>query len=243
MKQAVQLVDALKKQLKAHGKTYADVARHVGLSEASIKRIFAENTLTLDRLEQICTLIDLDFVQLIHGMQSQDRQTRGLTEAQEQEIADDHLLLLVAVCVVNGYGLADILAQYQLSEAECLRKLVRLERLNLIELMPGNRIKLRIAPNFRWLPAGPIQRFFQAHVASDFFRSRFDREGEQLVVLNGLLSPTGNAQWQRKMQRLVTEFNDLCREEADLPLAERFGTTAVLAVRQWQSSVFKEFGR
>ena len=243
MAQAIQLIDALKKQLKAHGKTYADVARHLDLSEASVKRVFAENALTLDRLERICALIDLDFAQLVQTMQLQERQMQSLSESQEQDIADDPLLLLVAVCVINGYGLTDLLGQYRLTEAECVQKLIRLERLKLIELMPGNRIKLRIAPNFRWLPGGPIQRFFQAHVASEFFRSRFDGEGERLVVLNGLLSPTGNAQWQKKMQRLVSEFNDLCREEADLPLAERFGTTAVLAVRQWQSSLFKEFGK
>ena len=243
MTQVVRLVETLKKQLKAHGKTYADVATHLGLSEASVKRTFAEHTLTLERLERICGLIEIDLAGLVQAMQAEAPQTSGLSEAQEQEIADDPLLLLVAVCAINAYGLADMLEQYRLTEAECVQKLIRLERLRLIELMPGNRIKLRIAPNFHWQPGGPIQRFFQAHVAGDFFRSRFDGKQERLVVLNGLLSPAGNAQWQRKMQRLVSEFNELCREEASLPLADRFGTTAVLAVRQWQYSLFREFGK
>jgi len=43
----------LKKQLKAHGKTYADVAELLQLSEASVKRLFAEQSFTLKRLERI----------------------------------------------------------------------------------------------------------------------------------------------------------------------------------------------
>jgi transcriptional regulator with XRE-family HTH domain len=243
MTQAATLVETLKKQLKAHGRTYADVARALNLSEASVKRLFAGENFTLQRLESICALIDLDLAELIQSSRFAQQRTQELGEAQEQEIADDRLLLLVAVCVINGYGLADILAQYRLSETECIGKLARLDRLRLIELLPGNRIKLRIAPNFRWRPGGPIQRFFQEHVAGDFFRSRFDGESEKLLVLNGLLSPAGNAQWQRRMQRLVQEFNELCREEAGLPLEQRFGTTAVLAVRQWQYGMFEGFVR
>jgi transcriptional regulator with XRE-family HTH domain len=243
MTQAAALVDTLKKQLKAHGKTYADVAVALALSEASVKRLFAGGDFTLQRLERICALVGLEFADLVQAMHAREPRLQELDEAQEQEIADDPLLLLVAVCVVNGYRLADILDQYRLTEAETLRLLIRLEKLELIHLLPANRIKLRIAPNFRWRPGGPIQRFFQARVASDFFRSRFDGEEEQLLVLNGLLSPAGNAQWQQKVQRLVGEFNALCRAEAALPLEHRFGTTAVLAVRRWQYSLFQQWAR
>jgi transcriptional regulator with XRE-family HTH domain len=41
MSQASQLIAALKRVLKARGLTYADVAAHLGLSEASVKRQFS----------------------------------------------------------------------------------------------------------------------------------------------------------------------------------------------------------
>lgn len=243
MNQTAALVDTLKQQLRRHGRTYADVARALELSEASVKRLFAERNFTLERLERICALLEMDLGELVLAMQAQGARLQELSEAQEAEICGDPLLLLVAVCVINGYGFADLVHQYRLSETEAVQQLARLDRLKLIDLLPGNRLRLRIAPNFRWRAGGPIQRFFQEHVAHEFFRSRFDGEDEHLVVLNGLLSRAGNAEWQRRLQRLVQDFNDLCRADANLPMAQRHGTTAVLAVRRWRYGLFERFVR
>ena len=56
MAQVSSLIETLKKQLKAHGKTYADVAAALDLSEASVKRLFAEESFTLQRLSLVCNL-------------------------------------------------------------------------------------------------------------------------------------------------------------------------------------------
>lgn len=239
MNQITPLINTLKQQLKAQGKTYNDVASVLQLSEASVKRLFAERNFTLQRLESICQMLHLSLGELIQLMQAEEQRIQHLSEHQEQEIADDPRLLLIVVCAINGYQLPDILEQYSLEETECIGRLAHLDRLGLIELLPGNRIRLRIAPNFRWRPDGPIQRFFQRHVATEFFQSAFRQEQEQLLVLNGLLSPAGNARWQQRLQQLVSEFNELCRSEAHLPLAQRTGTTSVLAVRQWRYALFE----
>ena len=43
---------------------------------------------------------------------------------------------------------------------ECVRKLAALDRLKIIDLLPGNRIRLRLATHFSWLPDGPDPAFF-----------------------------------------------------------------------------------
>jgi hypothetical protein len=53
MSEAAQIVVVLKRSLKARGMTYADLGRALKLSEASIKRIFAQETFSLDRLEEM----------------------------------------------------------------------------------------------------------------------------------------------------------------------------------------------
>lgn len=176
-------------------------------------------------------------------MQAEGQRLQQLTQDQEQNIVDSRELFLVAVCVINGYSFEEIHHQYQLSEAECMRQLLQLERLKLIELLPGNRIRRRVDADFRWRAGGPIQRFFQQYIANDFFRSRFDGDSEKMIVLNGLLSHAGNDEWQQTMQRLAKEFHELCERESSLPLHKRFGTTSVLAVRQWQHGLFKGYAR
>ena len=175
MSQTNNLLLALKKQLRAQGKTYADVAQLLDLSEASVKRLFASQSFTLQRLEQLCDWLQIEFSELMQQAQQQPQLTQ-LTLQQEQDIAADQLLLLVAVSVINGFSFQDLLSHYALTEPECVRKLAALDRLKIIDLLPGNRIRLRLATHFSWLPDGPIQRFFLQRVQQDFFQSRFDKE-------------------------------------------------------------------
>ena len=46
----VQLVEALKRVLKAQGLTYAMLAERIGMSEASVKRMFSDQSIRLERL-------------------------------------------------------------------------------------------------------------------------------------------------------------------------------------------------
>jgi hypothetical protein len=43
------------------------------------------------------------------------------------------------------------------------------------------------------------------------------------------------------MRQFANEFNQLCLEEKSLPLEQRHGTSMVLAVRQWQYSLFDQY--
>jgi len=239
MAQTPALIATLKKQLKAYGKTYVDVAQALDLSEASVKRLFAGENFTLQRLESVCQLIGLELVELVALMAQEQPQLMQLTLDQEQQIAEDFILLMVALSVINGYTFSDLMDHYKLSTTRCIQKLAHLDRLKIIDLLPNNRIKLRVSPNFRWLPNGPIQKFFHEKVQQDFFNSRFDRESEKLVVLNALMSRASNAEMQKKMQKLAREFNDIMREDAALPMDEKFGTTMVLALRHWNFDNFK----
>ncbi|MGI1677304.1 MAG: XRE family transcriptional regulator [Cellvibrionaceae bacterium] len=243
MNQTQALVDTIKRELKSQGKTYADAAQVLSLSEASVKRLFSEQNFTLQRVESLCQFLAIDFGQLVSKMESDQKRMDQLSIEQELEIAEDSLLLIVAVCVINGYTFDELLSQYEISKTELIQKLARLDRLKLIELLPNNRIKLRVSRNFSWLSNGPIQQFFLEKVAGDFFTSSFDRQTEQLIVVNGLLSSNKNEAVQEKMQRLMQEFNELAKGDTDLDMDKKFGTTLVVAVRQWRYSLFDQFAR
>lgn len=235
------LIRTLKQQLRAQGKTYADVAGDLELSEASVKRLFSDENFTLARLETVCASIGLELSDLMQIMLAERDHIRQLTWEQEEVVVSDLTLLLITVCVVNGYTYDDLLAQYDIDHHQCIQKLAQLDRLKIIDLLPGNRIKLRIAADFHWIVNGPIQRLFHAKIEKDFFSSTFDQETECLIVQNGLLSDRGNLEFQARMRRLAREFSDLCREDQSLTIQQRHGTSVVLAVRQWQYSVFQQY--
>ena len=129
---------------------------------------------------------------------------------------------------------------FHISEHQCIRYLAKLDRLRLIELLPKNRIKLLLAANFKWREDGPIQRFYKDKLEADFFSSRFVKEHERLIVINGMLANSSNAVFQRKLEQLVREFEALNTDDAQLPFDQRSGTTVVLAMRQWRYGLFDQ---
>jgi hypothetical protein len=125
----------------------------------------------LTRLAQVCELLNLEFSDLVHQMEKDIELTDQLTLEQETELVSDIKLLLVAYFLMSKLEFADIIRIYDISETEGIRLLAKLDRMKLIELQPGNRVKLMISKNFRFLPGGPIERFYEREVQAEFFDS------------------------------------------------------------------------
>ncbi len=240
MAQTQQLIDALKRTLKAHGLTYNNVAGHLGLSEANVKRLFSKRSFTLERLDQICQMMGMEISDLVQEMNDRAGAAAitGLSLEQEAEIAGNLELLLVTVCVLNRWTMQEIIERFHITESQCVQHLARLDRLRLIELLPKNRVKVLVARNFKWQENGPIQRFFLDKIEADFFSSRFDHQDERLIVINGMLAESSNRVFQRKMEHLAREFDELNDDDAKLALDERVGTTVVIAMRPWSYGLF-----
>ncbi len=243
MAQVSALIDSLKSILKAAGIKYADISRSLGLSESSIKRRFSQHDFNLTELDDICALAGVEISDLVKHMERRTTQLQQLTVEQEKDIAADTGLLLVTVCVLNHWTFADILEFYVFEEPELIQKLAQLDRLQVIDLLPNNRIKLRVNSNFSWLANGPIETIFLRVIQKDFFAARFDREDHELIVLNGMLSNASNAELRRKLKQLAREFDTLNQEDTGLPLDERHGNTLILAVRDWRYDSFSKFLR
>jgi DNA-binding Xre family transcriptional regulator len=237
------LIDVLKQTLRTRGITYARVARHLGMSEASVKRMFSQRNFTLKRLDQICELAHTEFSELARTLHASETQLSELTHEQEREIVADKKLFLVAVCVLNQVSFERIVAAYDISRAECTTLLLRLDRLKFIELQPGNRVKLLVSQAFSWLPDGPIQRFFNQQAHNEFFRSRFDRPEEFMVVVNGMLSKGSSAAVVARLKRIAKEFSDLHNDDVHLPLGERTAMSLLVAIRHWELQAFAELRR
>jgi transcriptional regulator with XRE-family HTH domain len=239
MAQTHALMRALKQTLKAHGLTYREVAAGLRLSEASVKRLFAEENLSLSRLDQICQLMDLEISDLVMRMDADSRNLMELTEAQENLLVSDVRLLQAAFLVINGLSFEEIKSHFSFTEPELVRYLAKLDQIKLVELLPKNRIKRLISPNFAWRRNGPIQRFFVKNMQNDYFTSHFDSTGEAFVFLSGLLSQNSNASLCRKIEQLAGEFNHMNREDSGLSFEKRFAYSMVVAIRPWRPSVFE----
>jgi len=237
------LVEALKRELKARSITYAQVARAIGMSEASVKRMFSQESFTLKRFDEVCRFAKVEIGDLARAAESKAREISQLTLEQEREIVGNRKLFLVAVCALNHFTFEQIRGTYDLAEPELVRLLARLDKLKFIELAPGNRIRLLVSRTFAWLPDGPIQQFFKSQAQHEFFRSRFDREGELMLFVNSMLSKGSAATMIERLKQVANECSALHNEDVGLPLDKRFGHSLLVAIRPWNMEAFKELER
>ena len=100
-----------------------------------------------------------------------------------------------------------------------------------------------VSTNFKWVRNGPIQRFFETNVQSDFFRSSFDGAGEIRIFLSGMLSRDANAESISRIKHLTREISELIMESETLPTDECFGTSLVIAMRPWEVNAFNDLRR
>jgi transcriptional regulator with XRE-family HTH domain len=240
---AAALVEALKRTLKAKGLTYADVAAAIALSEASVKRMFARGDFTLQRLEEICRFARIDLAELAASAGEDSHGIAQLSVEQEQEIVSDPKLLLVAWCAVNNWTFEHIVATYALTDAECITCLAKLDRIRIVDLLPGNRIRPLVSRTFAWRAGGPIERYFRSRVEAEYLASDFDRDGELFLFLSGMLSDASIAELIGELRRVARDFAQRHRSDLGLPLPQRFGTSLLVALRPWELRAFSQLRR
>jgi DNA-binding Xre family transcriptional regulator len=231
--QSAALVEALKKLLKSRGTTYRALAQAIGLSEPSIKRLFSERTFTLQRLEQICAVLEIDFFELAKLARGATATVDEMTPEQEKALAADSKLLGVFYLVFNDWQPADIHARYVLTKAEVLALVLRLEKLRLVDLLPHDKVRLRVPKTLRLRREGPIRRIHGPAVVASFMEGDFEKRDGLFRFEVRELSKASAALLQRRIERLAAEFNELAELDAYLPADQRATIGMAMGIRPY----------
>lgn len=238
MKQNNKLIDELKIVLKEKGITYKAIALHLELSEGTIKRIFSNYDFTLRRVEEVCSLVDLELFDLLERMKEKELSTEILPIEHETELVSDIKLLLTAHLLINKWTVHQILSNYEIDRLNMTQLLSKLDTMGIIDYLPGERVRLKISRNFKWINKGPIHQFFNNNIELEFFNCDFTSPGEIKLFVSGMLTKASNTEMQRRIKKLAVSFDDLHKENEQEVLSDKFGTSLVLAMRPWDIELF-----
>ena len=236
------LLIGIKSVLRARHLTYRELARSIGVSEATVKRDLSRGNFSLRRLDQICSVLELTLSDLLQAPKGLELVTQ-LSEAQEVALASHPKILVVTYLLVNDWRFQDIISAFQIDENDLVDILLRLDRLKIIEYRPPHRVQKLTARNFSWRKDGPVHKFFVNRFVPEYFQSAFEGQGDALRFVGGTLSPESLSQFKSSLERLAAEFEELARRDARIPLERRNGCSAVLAVRSWEFSEFTRLRR
>lgn len=236
------LLRNLKARLRAEGITYKDLARRLRLSEPTVKRDLSSGDFSLPRLDRICEILGLSLDELLQ-LPSKATLLTQLSAEQERALVTQPKLLLATYLIVNDWKFEEITTTFAIDDNELVGIMLKLEKLGIAQFTPPRRMKKLTARNFSWRKDGPVHEFFLQRVAPEFFTARFDGAADEFRFIGGTLTPESLQRFRAGIERLASEFEQLAHSDARLPLAERNGCSAVLALRAWEFSEFTRLRR
>lgn len=233
MRQIEPLLEILKKTLKSKGVTYKEIALGLNLSEASIKRHFSSGDLTLNRLEEICQLVDLNFLELCK--QAGERESSDewyLSFEQEKTFSEKPRLFYFYVLLRGEKTLSAILKNYELEATEAERFLLILDKMKLIELYTANKFKIKKTGLLRLRRDGPIGRTLFERTKKEFLQDDF--LGDQKFLRFSLMGihQSQVRKFQIRMDKMIQELQEESKffSDNDPQLNE---TGILIALRPW----------
>ena len=239
MSQTAQLLQALKHAIRTRGLTYRDIASQIDISESSLKRWFSDQSVTLKRLEDICNVLEINILELakLTDMYKAEKVAQ-LSLEQEEQLAADPQLLSYFYLLINSYTPDSIRREFEVDELAELRFLTQLDRMGLIELHPGNRVRLRCARIIQWREGGPVRRAYETMVKNEFLHDDFGDAYSHLHFCTGELCDASLQILDRKVAKLVEAFNDLAEGDLVQPSEQKRGVGLMIGFRPWVFSLF-----
>jgi DNA-binding Xre family transcriptional regulator len=240
MKQRDSLIRQLKKLIKVRGMNYASLAKDLNLSEASVKRIFSQKTFTLDRLDQICEILDIDFYELAKLSRSVDSDEKNqFSGIQEKALAEEERLFVLFYMLLSGLKLNEIQRDFQFDGLTTTTLLLKLEKLGLIEYHSDKKIKIMVSRNLQWAKKGPLNSKYESKIKDEFLRSDFAGTFENLKFVDGYFAETDLKLLNRKIEKLISEFKETSEIRSDQKNCKDIWL--MIAYRPWIFSIISRY--
>lgn len=233
------LLAELKRVLKDRNILYRDIAEQLKLSETTIKRNLAGRGLRLVTLEQICAIAGIRLIDLAEmAAQRGNAKARALTAEQEQGLADNLFTAFIFLLLRYEWSPKAIQKEFGLGEADLVLHLRRLEKLRLLDLFPGNRVRVLTVRHPDLMFGGPLRRAFDNSMRVHFEEMDFHDPGSVWELETVKLSAGSIRQLGHMITALSHRMRDLAAEDRSLPLDQTEWYSLLCVARPIDPRVF-----
>lgn len=225
------MLDHLRRMLRANGFTIHTIAQKLAVSDATVKRWFQGLGLAADRLEDLCHLAGMTLPELAEIASAPPRElANDLTLAQEQALTESTFLSFLFFMVMSGWPPRDLHDDFGVPIEQIEAQLDRLERLALIDRLPGGRVRSRVDRRVAWR-RGPMRQHFEQHMKRQFMEIDFGDPATIYTAETAKLSVSGLARLEELLQRFRLDVQDLADEDRRHSLLSRQWNMVLVAVR------------
>jgi transcriptional regulator with XRE-family HTH domain len=222
----------LKRLFRAHGLRYRDVAQAIGASEATVKRWMASENFTIDQVETLAHVVGVSFAELTElATKDNDVRLRRLSRAQEEGLTEQHQVLFVFWLLLNGWSAAEIKRECAIEEHTLVTYLTKLDKLRLIDLLPGNNIRLLTKREIDWLKDGPVRGTFNRRIRQYFLEMDFTNPSSIWASTSHKLSSHSAGRLEKMCEEFKREVRMLAEADRNLHEANKSWYVTLMAAR------------
>lgn len=199
------LLAALRRALRGAGWTQARLAVELGVGTATVKRWLHGRGLGVQMLARLSALAGTSLAGLAEDSRSVAQEEDHLTLAQEEALTQDTNLSTIFFLIVNGWPPSEATEGFHISPEVVERHVTRLERLALIDRLPGGRVRSRVSPAHAWQRA-PMRRHFERNLKRLFFAIDYGDPATIFGAETVKLSPLGVARVRERIEAFRGEL-------------------------------------
>jgi transcriptional regulator with XRE-family HTH domain len=204
------LMSVLRLLLRARGIRQCDVAQKLGVTDRTVTRWFSTESVDTRVVEQLCDLVGMTFFELCDlAARRVEHRISRLTPQQEQALADNPLLTYLFEHTLRGWSAEELRREIGIPEPIFIDAAIQLEKIGLIELLPGNEIRLRTVKDIEWQPSGPFSKYINKWLAWVLDRADIAEPNTSWNWDALKLSAASRAQVDAKFVKLRQEMQEL----------------------------------
>jgi transcriptional regulator with XRE-family HTH domain len=213
------ILSALRRTLRGAGWTQALLAAELGVGTATVKRWLHGRGLGFTTLGRLCALAQTSVAELAESSRLTPPEADQLTLAQEEALTRDSNLSTIFFLILNGWPANEATEGFHIPPDTVAVHVEKLERLALVDRLPGGRVRARLRPEHAWQRA-PMRRHFERHLKPLFIAIDYGKPDAIFGASMVKLSPLGVARLRERIEafrRDVQSIESEDRRTATLP--------------------------
>lgn len=206
------LIDELKRILKRKNIKYSKIASELGVSESSIKRLMSSRDSNISKLEAICEVAGISFLDLVILTKDQRPKDFFLSKAQDDFFAKNtNYFYVFHLLYEESMSVLEVKQKYNLTDKSMMTYLKKLEDLGLCERHANDKIV--------WLITGHISLPTMTDLGRHLMRTSIDNLKELVVEgkgtdgkKEGTFQISEGRLREETAQRFIAELNELLKK-------------------------------
>lgn len=240
----IRLQAIIKKLMRDRGLRYSDLAAHLGVSLATVKRYLTRPDISVEQLSSVSKWLGLGLRELVNITYDEKPSASVVSEEQEEFLALNSNYCAYLGALMEGFAPHEIAKRHGLN-AHSTRKYLRgLEQAHLIEVGAGGRVRL-LVDRFLNVSALPkLRQVFYSHlldVAHEHFKKKVSAPDDALLKLVLLrLSHTTYERMAAELRALYDKYLVAHTYETRLERPDALvDVTLILLADTWVHGSFK----